>query len=133
VLARLARRMPREMAIAWRDALRGGSASDAFGPLSDAERLDEKRVEAALRAGDSHRRRNLLVLLGVLVVVAVAVGVVLARRGDDSAEDTGAITFEPTEEPGTAESRDGPPPAVDPTLVTRPDRVVAVAEGEGPI
>lgn len=133
VLARLARRMPRDMALAWRDALRGGQASDAFGPLSDAERLDEKRVEAELRKGDSHRRRNLLVGLGVLVVAVVAavVGVVLTRGDDD--EESGAITFTPTEEPGTADAREGPAPVVDPALVTRLDRVVAVSAGEGPI
>lgn len=133
VLGRLARRMPREMAVAWRDALRGGEASDAFGPLSDAERLDEKRVEAELRAGDSHRRRNVLVSLGVLVVLAVVAGVYFVVSGGDGDDDGGAITFAPTEEPDTTEAREGPAPVVDPTLVARLDRVVAVAAGEGPV
>jgi hypothetical protein len=130
-LIRIARRMPRDMAIAWRDALRGGHASDAFGPLSEPERLDEARVEQELRTGRTKHRRNLLVL-GVVVVIAVAAaGFFLLRdRGDD--EETGAITFDAGEEPATGNLRDGPPPAVQPALVTRLEQPVAVLAGDGP-
>jgi hypothetical protein len=132
VLARLARRMPRDMAIAWRDALRGGHASDAFGPLSEPERLDEARVEAELRSGRVRRKRNLLVV-AVAVVVAVAAGAFLLTRGDDDEETSGAISFDATEEPPSGNLREGPPPAVQPELLVRLEQPVAVAAGSGPV
>jgi hypothetical protein len=130
-LARLARRMPRDMAIAWRDALRGGHASDAFGPLSEPERLDEARVEQELRSGRSSRRRNIL-LTGAVVVVALTAGAFLLLRNDSDDETSGAITFDATEEQATGDLRAGPPPAVQPALVARLDQPVAVAAGDGP-
>jgi hypothetical protein len=133
ILARIARRMPRDMAIAWRDALRGGHASDAFGPLSEPERLDEARVEAELRSGRGARKRN-VIALGVLVVLVAAAAITLVslRDGDDD-EATGAISFDPTETPASGNLREGPPPAVQPQLVVRLEQPVAVAAGDGPI
>jgi hypothetical protein len=131
-LARLARRMPREMAVAWRDALRGGHASDAFGPLSEPERLDEARVEAELRSGRITRKRN-LIALGVLVVIVVVAGVFLLTRGDDAEETSGSISFDATEEPASGNLREGPPPAVQPQLLVRLEQPVAVAAGTGPV
>jgi hypothetical protein len=130
-VARLARRMPRDMAIAWRDALRGGHASDAFGPLSEPERLDEARVEAELRSGSSTRRRNLIITAAV-VVVAVAAAAFTLTGGDDSKDERGAITFDSTDQPTTGDLRAGPPPAVQPALVARLDQPVALRAGDGP-
>jgi hypothetical protein len=133
VLARIGRRMPRDMALAWREALRGGTASDAFGPLSASERLDEKRVEAELRSGDSSRRRNLWIGSAALVVVVALLAAVLLLR-DDGDETSGAISFGEVETPTDGvDLRAGPPPAVAPALVGRLDRPVAVRAGEGAI
>src|SRR5690606_33501303 len=132
-LAAIGRRMPRDMAVGWRDALRGGSASDAFGPLSEPERLDEKRVEAELRSGDSRRRRSLLIGGAALLVVVAIVGVLLVRRGGDD-DTAGSISFAPTDEAEEqGDLREGPPPSVVPALVARLDRAVAVAPGDGPV
>jgi hypothetical protein len=129
-VARLARRMPRDMAIAWRDALRGGHASDAFGPLSEPERLDEARVEAELRSGSVGRRRSLLVTAGVVVVALVAVALFSLRDGG-SEETSGAISFGSSEQEDTGDLRSGPPPAVQPALLTRLEQPVAVRAGDG--
>jgi hypothetical protein len=130
-LARMAKRMPRDMAVAWKDALRGGHASDAFGPLSEPERLDEKRVEAELRSGDRGRKRNLLVGSGLVVVLVAAVAF-FALRDTDDGPDSGAITFDPTPEETGGNDRSGPAPAVVPALVARLDRPVAVTAGDAP-
>jgi hypothetical protein len=132
-LRRLAKRMPREMAIAWRDALRGGHASDAFGPLAEPERLDEGRVDAELKSGDSTRRRTLVVGGGVLAVLVVAVALFAVLRGGGDDRASGSITFGEGEQAAGGDRRAGPPPAVVPELVARLDQPVAVSAGDGPI
>jgi hypothetical protein len=126
-------RMPPDMAEAWREALRGGAASDAFGPLSEPERLDEARIEAELRSGDTNRRRAVLVGAGAFVLVALVVGIVaIARRGGGS-NDVGTIRFGDVVTKAGPEQRDGPPPAVEKALVARLDRPVAVSKGSGDV
>ncbi|HEX7094285.1 MAG TPA: hypothetical protein VF183_00275, partial [Acidimicrobiales bacterium] len=55
-------------------------------------------------------------------------------RDDDTDDTVGSITFDPAgSDTDEAERRSGPPPVVDPALVARVERVVAVAEGSGPV
>lgn len=124
--------MPPDMAEAWRDALRGGSAVEAFGPVSEQEQLDEARVDADLAAGG--QRRRTLTLAGIAAACLLVIGVVafaLTRGGD--AHEPGSITFDPLADAAGADKRGGPPPVVEKALLARLDRPVAVRSGAGDV
>jgi hypothetical protein len=125
-------RMPPAMADAWRHALRGGSAVEAFGPVSDQEALDEARVDADLTAGG--QRRRTLTIAGVAAACLLVVGAVAfaLSRGDDGPRQ-GSITFDPVGGAAGPDNRGGPPPAVEKALLTRLDRPVAVRAGDGDV
>ena len=74
-------RMPTDIEAQWRDLIAGGARSEAFGPLTLQERLDERQVETALVAGRRQRVVNLFVTL--VLIVGVAVG----GRGDGRSSD----------------------------------------------
>lgn len=128
---RLYARMPDDMVVAWRAALRGGDPRDAFGPLTAAERLDAKRIDQDMRAG--RRQRLVQLVAGLVVLVAVVGGLLWWRgRGGDDAVDAGSISFGATPDRGS-DLRGGPAPVVEKALVARLDRAVAVRAGQGDV
>lgn len=124
-------RLPTDMSTRWHDLLAGGASSEAFGPLTLQEQLDEAQVEKDLARG-----RHQLVLsatLGAVVVAAlVAVAVVLWPGGDDT-RASGTIRFTDLAGTETEVSTEGPPPAVEPSLATAVDVPVVVTAGDGPV
>ena len=124
-------RMPDDLVERWRKALRGGDPRDSFGPLTRTERLDEKRIEADLRAGRKQRRIRVLASLVVLVALVTA-AVWWTNRGDDAVASSGKISFGDVAQVGDT-GRDGPPPVVEKALVARLDRPVMVRAGTGDI
>jgi hypothetical protein len=124
-------RMPRERAAEWRELLSGGASSEAFGPLTLQERLDERQVEHALVEGRRQRLINLSV--GSVVTLVVLVGAV-AGFGAITSRDhrtSGALRFDPLVESGPGAVAGGPPVAVE-ALTASLSTIVAVAPGEGP-
>ncbi|HEV8296248.1 MAG TPA: hypothetical protein VGQ20_03095 [Acidimicrobiales bacterium] len=126
-------RMPREMASAWRTALRGGGVVEVFGAVREAEGFDEALVDADLEAGGSRRRRLTIRSAIAAGVVLVLVMVVLALRGGGNDNALGSIRFEALAEVQGPESREGPPPQVEKSLLARVDRPVAVRTGTGDV
>ncbi|RMH67262.1 MAG: hypothetical protein D6683_17980, partial [Actinomyces sp.] len=88
-------RLPEARAARWRDLLAGGTSSEAFGPLTLQERLDEQEVERSLRAGRRQRIVNLSVA-GVLLV-GLAVTIVVGWRSLTGGErrTEGRLRFAP--------------------------------------
>lgn len=123
-------RMPRERAAEWRELLSGGASSEAFGPLTLQERLDERQVEVALVEG--RRQRLINMALGSVVVIVVLLGAVAGFRAITSHDHrtTGALRFDPLVESGPDTVVGGPPVAVE-ALTTSLSTIVAVAPGEG--
>ena len=79
---------------AWVDLMSGGASSEAFGPLTLQEKLDEHQVDEALQAGRKQRMVN-LVMAAVVAVVVVGGGIVawtLLSGADDRTE--GALQFD---------------------------------------
>src|SRR5690606_5333360 len=76
-----------------------------------------------------------LTIAGVaaLVVVLVLGVLTVALGGDDETDSLGSITFDPVDDVGGPEQREGPPPAVEKALLARLDRVVAVRDGSGDV
>ena len=131
VFETLLARMPRERSQEWRELFGGGASSEAFGPLTLQERLDERQVEYALVQGRRQRAINLVLAAVVLfAVVAGAVAGIRALTSDDGRTE-GALRFDPvTDESGTVVSG-GPPVAVE-ELTASLSTIVAVAPGDGP-
>jgi hypothetical protein len=125
-------RMPPDMAEAWRDALRGGSAVEAFGPVSEQEQLDEARVDADLVAGRQRRRK--LTIAGAAALCVLVVGVVaFVLTRSDSGRRQGTLSFDAVADAANGDKRAGPPPQVEKALLTRLDRPVAVRAGAGDV
>ncbi len=125
----LLRRMSTARAALWRELLAGGASSEAFGPLTLQEQLDEQQVTDALARGRKQRIVN-LVLGAVVLIALVAAAAVFWPSGDDE-RVSGAITFSDVTESAEAISLEGPPPAVDATLSTAIGTPVVVAAGPG--
>ncbi|MGI9646327.1 MAG: hypothetical protein ACR2O6_13555, partial [Ilumatobacteraceae bacterium] len=132
--ATLLARMPPARAEAWRDLMAGGASSEAFGPLTLQERLDEKQVDEALQSGRKQRLVNVAIAVGVIVVVA-GLGVVawnLVSSDDD--RTSGALQFDAvTEEDPVLAAIEGGPPVAEPLLTESLSTTVAVAEGAGDV
>jgi hypothetical protein len=123
-------RMPRDRAEEWRELFSGGASSEAFGPLTLQERLDERQVEYALVQG--RRQRVINLVLGAVGIFVVIVGGVAGFRSLTSEEQRteGALRFDPITE-ATRGDVSGGPPVVAPELATSLSTIVAVAPGEG--
>ena len=124
-------RMPEPRQEAWRDLLEGGASSEAFGPLTLQEQLDERQVEEALQTGRRQRAIN-LVLAATGVVVVLVGGIVVWRLLADSDERTeGALQFEDVAEEPAVAAVEGGPPVAEEQLVESLSDVLAVEAGTG--
>ena len=92
-------RMPTDIEARWRDLIAGGARSEAFGPLTLQERLDERQVETALVAGRRQRIVNLFVTLVLIVGVAVGASWGWQEFGPGEDRTRGALQFAGTDEP----------------------------------
>ncbi len=125
----LLRRMTPGRADAWRELLAGGASSEAFGPLTLEEQLDEQQVTDALARGRRQQIVNLA--LGAAVVIALAVAAVVVWPDGEGERASGTISFTDVTETAEEISLDGPPPAVDATLSTAIGTPIVVAAGPG--
>ncbi len=124
-------RMPAPRVEAWRDLIAGGASSEAFGPLTLQEQLDERQVSDALQKGRKQRIINLLVGAAATIVVVIG-GVVLWNQFlAEEGRTSGAFRFEGDDEPPALAAREGGPPVANEVLTTGLADTVAVAAGEG--
>lgn len=124
-------RMPEPRVEAWRDLIAGGASSEAFGPLTLQETLDEQQVDEALQSGRKQRIVNLAVA-GVALLVAIVGGVVawnVFLAEDERTE--GSFRFDGIDDPPEVAALTGGPPVANPALTATLRDVVAVAAGEG--
>lgn len=131
-------RMPGPRRHAWAELLSGGLSSEAFGPLTLAERQDERQLARAMIAA----RRTLVVntILGVLVAAAVVAGGWLGYRTwfAEETRTAGAIRLADPFGPGagddTAEGEiPGGSPLADPALTASISETIALLSGDGPV
>ncbi len=126
-------RMPAPREAAWRDLIAGGASSEAFGPLTLQERLDERQVDGALAAGRKQRIVNLVVALVAVVVVGGGGYVAYNEFVVEEERTQGAIQFADTSEPPEVAAVEGGPPVAEPTVTAGLTDTVAVAAGDGPV
>ncbi len=124
-------RLPEELENEWRELLSGGSASEAFGPLTLDEQLDEAQMATSLDR--ARKTRRLGVVLGAVAAVAVVVGVVaLFTVLRDDPPKPGAIVFEEVAAGPLAQvDRAGPPPAANDRLTSALRFPLVVEPGDG--
>jgi len=125
-------RMPPDLVDRWRDLLSGGARSEAFGPLTLQEKIDETQVIDALQSGRRQRIVNVAVFLVVLVGAVVGGVVGWNALNDQPNRTSGALRFAatPTTLPGGAVP--GGVPAAESALTTGLTRDVAITLGDGP-
>ena len=126
-------RMPEPRQADWRDLIAGGARSEAFGPLTLRERLDERQVEQTLLAGRKQRIVNLVV--AAVLVTVLGGGIVfgwqeLSSRGERT---RGALQFEATSETPSIAAEAGGPPVAEPGLSAAISEPVSLVAGTGPI
>lgn len=124
-------RMPAPRAEAWRDLIAGGANSEAFGPLTLQEQLDERQVSDALQKGRKQRFAN-MAMAAVVLLIAVAGGLFawnqfIAEEG----RTQGAFRFDDQNEPPEEAARTGGPPEAREELTVGLVDPVAVAAGPG--
>jgi hypothetical protein len=123
-------RLPDDMADQWIEALAGGRASDAFGPVTEDEAILEARVDAELKAGRVRRFRTIASVVAGLVLVVGAVIVFWPHEGRPAA---GTIRFDDNVQSGPGSGpRTGDAPVADKSLVARLDLPIALKAGDGP-
>ena len=126
-------RMPEPRALAWREIIAGGASSEAFGPLTLQEKLDETQVDDALAAG----RRQRIVNIAVALVAVIAVGwggfYTYDQFVTEEQRTEGAIQFADTGEAPAVAAVQGGPPVVEAALTTGLIDTVAVVLGDGPV
>ena len=125
-------RMPEPRVDAWRDLIAGGANSEAFGPLTLQEQLDEKQVEAALQSG--RRQRIVSSVLGLVVLGALGAGAVVAWDIFVAVEERteGALRFDDLDSTPSEAAAVGGPPVAEPRLTAALTTAIAVSAGEGP-
>jgi hypothetical protein len=126
-------RMPTDIEARWRDLIAGGARSEAFGPLTLQERLDERQVETALVAGRRQRVANLCVTLVLIVGVAVGASWGWQEFGPGEARTRGALQFADTDESADVAAVEGGPPVAEPALSTALSDPISVLAGDGPV
>ncbi|MCH7788853.1 MAG: hypothetical protein IH940_05365 [Acidobacteria bacterium] len=123
-------RMPAEMRVVWEDLLAGGKASEAFGPLTLDEQLDEAQMVQDL--DEARDQRRIYLALGALTLVVIVGGVVAAFVALSEDEPVaGTIVFEELAVQSDEPVRDGPPPEPSEALTSSLDFALVVQEGEG--
>lgn len=125
-------RMPPEMADRWLDLLSGGARSEAFGPLTLREKLDERQVEQALRSGRKQRIINMIVALFVLIAVGAGGFVGWGALGDRGKRTQGTLRFATVEATPSNGAVAGGLPVAEAALTAGLTRDVAVVSGDGP-
>ena len=125
-------RMPAPRVEAWRDLIAGGASSEAFGPLTLEEKLDEKQIDEALQVGRKQRTINLV--MGFVVLVALVGGAAVLYNTFLTPEERteGAFQFDALDEQPEVAARTGGPPITEPALTTALSTTVAVVAGDGP-
>lgn len=125
----LYRRMDDATVTRWQELLDGGRASEAFGPLSLEEQLDETKLAQEM---DRQRRVRGVSLAGMLVVLVAVVGGVLWVM-DRGAEESVVESFS-FEDP-TAADRGGavgsPRPDISGAVVASIETAIVVKSGDG--
>ncbi len=124
-------RMPEPRVAVWRELITGGASSEAFGPLTLAERLDEKQVEEALVAGRKQRIINLSVALVVLVAIGGGLALGWQVLNQDEARTQGTLRFETSDEPPEVAAVEGGPPVSEPAITAALTETVAILAGDG--
>ncbi|MEQ8842580.1 MAG: hypothetical protein RIB98_16480 [Acidimicrobiales bacterium] len=124
-------RMPEPRVEAWRDLIAGGASSEAFGPLTLQEKLDEEQVSEALQKGRKQRTVNLAVGALVSLVAIVAVVVTYTQFIADEGRTEGAFRFDGEDDPPEVAARTGGPPVASETLTVGLSQPVSVAAGSG--
>jgi len=126
-------RMPEDHLARWQDLIAGGARSEAFGPLTLQERLDERQVEAALVTG--RRQRIVNTVVGMAVMVALTAGGWFAYQefGVEEARERGALQFASTDEDPADAAIVGGPPVAESALTVALADTVAVLAGDGPV
>ncbi|MEM9467113.1 MAG: hypothetical protein AAGA90_17205 [Actinomycetota bacterium] len=126
-------RMEPELQTQWRDLIAGGARSEAFGPLTLQERLDERAVEDALVTG--RRQRLVNMAIGVVVIGVLGVGAWWGWQefGVEEERTQGALQFGDLDESPDVAALEGGAPVVEPLLTTALSDTVSVLAGEGPV
>ncbi len=128
----LARMSPAKVDV-WRDLIAGGARSEAFGPLTLQERLDERSVEHALVAGRKQRVINLVVAALVVLVVGGGLAAGWRTLSNRDQRTRGALQFSQTDETPAEAAVLGGPPVVEPALTVALSETVAVLAGNEPL
>lgn len=125
--------MPDDHQARWRDLIAGGARSEAFGPLTLQERLDERQVETNLVLG--RRQRLINSAVGLVAIVGLAAGGWWAYQefGVEDQRERGALQFAATDEPAAEAALEGGPPVAEPVLTASLSETVAVLAGTGPV
>ena len=124
-------RMPSPRVEAWRDLVAGGASSEAFGPLTLQEKLDEEQVADALIQGRKQRFVNLGVAAAVALVAIVAGFFVVTELLIEEERTEGAFRFDEQDEPAEVAARNGGPPVAEETLSVGLVDPVSVGAGSG--
>ena len=126
-------RMPEDRLVRWQDLIAGGARSEAFGPLTLQERLDERQVEVALVEG---RRQRVVNGLFGIVLVALLAGAAwwgYQEFGVEEKRAEGALQFQATDEDPVSAAVVGGPPVAEPALSVTLAETVAVLAGDAPV
>ncbi len=124
-------RMPEPRMEAWRDLMTGGTSSEAFGPLTLQERLDEHQVDEALQSGRRQRSINLLLALVASIIVVAGAGTAWILLTGEEKRTRGALQFAQTDEDPAVAAVAGGRPVAEPLLTESLSVGVAVRAGEG--
>jgi len=125
-------RMPEPRVEAWRDVVAGGASSEAFGPLTLQEQLDERQVSDALQKGRKQRGINLAVGVAFLAVLVVGSVVLWNEFVREDARTEGAFRFDDAGESPEVAARTGGPPVASEELIVAVTDPVSIAAGDGP-
>lgn len=126
-------RMPEPRQAAWRDLIAGGASSEAFGPLTLQEHLDERQVDDALAAGRKQRIINLVVAAILVVVVGGGGFFAYGRFLTEDQRTQGALQFADTGDAPEIAAVEGGPPITEAAVTAALTDTVAVLAGDGPV
>lgn len=126
-------RMPAPRAEAWRELISGGVSAEVFGPLTLQEQLDERRIEAHLRAARSGRIVSAVVAVAVLAALLLGGVVFWSEFVTQDTRSAGRLDFGPLNELSNEAALVGGPPVVETSLTATLATTVAVLAGDAPL